>query len=100
MALLPEILKLAAAKILVEEEIEQEIADWRMGICFACPVLDKKEIRCKACKCFMEVKTKAKTNFNPKKLRYEITHCPMGKWSDLELANEYRKIDGLAPINS
>ncbi len=27
--------------------------------------------------------------------RSEVTHCPEGRWGDIEIANHYRKLDGL-----
>jgi len=100
MELLDKILKMAANKLLVEEYVKKEVAEWRYGVCEGCNVFDPTAKRCKACRCFMEVKTKSKINFNPVKMRFEITHCPMGKWNDLEITNEYRKIDGLTPITN
>ena len=94
MGLIEEILKLAADKVLVEAHVSEDTAAFRMGECMACPRLDKEHMRCKVCKCYVEVKTTSERNFNPKRLRNEITHCPLGKWNDIEIANEYRKIDG------
>lgn len=42
----------------------------------------------------MDIKTKLEVYRNAKKLRNEITHCPLGKWGDKQIANIYRKIDG------
>lgn len=98
MGIVDEILKVAASKVLVESLVSEEITRFRMDTCLACPFLSTSDYRCKVCKCYVEVKSTAAVNFNPKKLRNEITHCPRGKWNDLETANEYRKIDGLEPI--
>ena len=98
MALIDELLKIAADKVISTEKIDPFVAGHRMLTCEACDKMDKKEVRCKICKCYLEVKTKTKTNLNPKKLRYEVTHCPLGRWDDLETANRYRELDGLPPL--
>ena len=98
MRLIDEILKIAADKILVFEHIGDDIAAKRMEACQECPMMSKGDLRCKICKCFLEVKTTTKTNLNLKRGRKEITHCPLGRWGDLETANEYRQLDGLAPL--
>lgn len=100
MNLLDKILKVAADKVLVESHVSEEVKEFRMGVCLKCPLLSISDYRCKVCKCYVEVKSGSEINFNPKKLRNEITHCPKGMWNDLEIANEYRKIDGLAPIQT
>jgi len=89
---------LLAEKTLVNERVEDEIAVERLSICEKCIRFDQESRRCKVCKCFVDAKTKAKTNFNPTKLRNEITHCPNGFWGDIETANIYREFDGLSPI--
>ena len=98
MNLVDELLKVAANAALVVENVDDTTAEWRMGICLRCDKLDKMDMRCKVCKCYLEIKTTTKTNRNPKKLRYEVTHCPLGKWDDLETANKYRIMDGLPPL--
>ena len=99
MGLLDDILKLAAENVLVVEHVDDEEAARRMEICVGCDRFDAGSVRCKVCKCYLDVKTRTKINNNPKKFRQEITHCPKGKWGDLETANEYRKIDGLPPLS-
>lgn len=98
MGIIDEILKLAADKVLVESHVSEEIAGWRMSVCKNCDKFSLPDLRCKICRCFLEVKTFSRTNRSPKQMRNEITHCPLGKWGDLETANEYRKLDGLVPI--
>lgn len=100
MSFIDEIGKLLASSVLVEENVEPEVAAWRLEVCQGCEKIDKKAQRCKVCKCYLEVKTGSRINNNPKRFRQEITHCPLGKWGDLEVANEYRKIDGLSPLLS
>lgn len=94
MKLIDKILKLAAQKFIVDETVDDETALQRMSVCLQCDKRDPVEQRCKVCGCYLEPKTGAKTNWNVKKTRHEITHCPLGKWDDLETANEYRKLDG------
>ena len=98
MNLIDQIMSLAAEKVLVTETVSEETAAFRRTVCNECDRLDQVHDRCKVCTCYIEPKSHAKINHNPKKLRQEITHCPLGKWNDLETANEYRKIDGLPPL--
>jgi len=100
MSILNEILKVAADKVLVESHVSEEVKDFRMDTCLSCPYLSLSDFRCKVCKCFVEVKTGSEKNFNPKRMRNEITHCPKGFWNDIEIANEYRKIDGISPLQT
>lgn len=90
-----EILKVAASTVLVVENVDDKTAAERMAICRACtPFFDPEQIRCKDCGCYLEVKTKCKTNRTPARPLGEVTHCPQGKWGDLETANFYRAQDG------
>lgn len=99
MNILDEIAKLAASTVLVEEKVEPDVAAWRMQICQGCDRLQESNLRCKVCGCYLEVKTFSKVNLN-KRGQQEITHCPLGRWNDLEVANQYRKINGLSPLDS
>ncbi|MEP7197274.1 MAG: hypothetical protein ABI851_12200 [Saprospiraceae bacterium] len=68
----------------------------RLATCEGCPMMDKINRQCKICTCFIDAKVGIKVNHNPLKLfRPEVTHCPLGKWNDKDLANHYRQIDGL-----
>ena len=87
-------LHLLAATVIVKEVVDGDEADRRMRICFSCEKRNEKENVCYVCGCFLDLKTSAKTNWNAKKLRNEITHCPMGKWNDKKTANIYREMDG------
>ena len=99
MSRLSEALAILADKTLVHERVDQEEKDRRLAICEnPCLYFEPKERRCKVCKCFLDAKAGAKTNFNPAKLRNEITHCPKGYWDDVETANIYREKDGLTPL--
>ena len=87
-------LHLIAEKVIVKEHVTGEEAAQRMAVCFACPKRNEKENVCDVCGCFLDLKTGAKTNWNARKLRNEITHCPLGKWNDKDTANIYREMDG------
>lgn len=95
MSLKDKVLELAAKKVLQVSQVDPEIQKFRMSVCLQCEKRDTESNKCKVCKCFLAVKTDTAENLNPKKLRYEITHCPLGRWNDLETANQYREIDGL-----
>jgi len=98
MDLLNRIGELAAKTFLQVGEVDEATRIMRVSRCNSCDMRDPESNRCKVCKCFLAVKTRTLENLNPKKARYEITHCPLGKWEDLETANEYRKIDGLPSL--
>lgn len=92
-------LHLLASKLIVKEEVDEQEAKRRMAVCFGCEKRDEKENVCDVCGCFLDLKTRAKTNWNAKRLRNEITHCPLGKWNDKETANLYREMDGKELLN-
>lgn len=83
---------------LVHERVEPDEKERRLAICEPCSFFDSESRRCKVCKCYVDAKTAAKTNFNPIAVRNEITHCPKGFWGDVDVANIYREKDGLPPI--
>lgn len=89
------IAELLAKTFLQIKQVDEQTRDFRISVCAGCDKRDVESNRCKVCKCFLAVKTNTAENLNPAHNRYEITHCPLGRWNDLELANEYRKIDGL-----
>lgn len=89
---------IAADATLVLERVGPEEAEVRMNTCLKCDKYADKSVRCKVCRCYLDAKTNSKTNFNPTKLRNEITHCPLGRWNDLDIANLYREMDGLSPL--
>jgi hypothetical protein len=100
------ILHLAASKAIVKERLNNpEQTAIRALTCADCPHRVKAENpadqKCGVCGCFLSLKTIAATNYNPKVLppRSELTHCPLGKWGDLEIANTYREMDGKTPLN-
>lgn len=94
MSILDEALKIAADKAFVHERVSEELAAWRLSVCNGCENYNAKQKKCKVCGCYMEVKVKARTNFNPKKMRNEITHCPNGFWNDAEIVAQYSNMTG------
>ena len=88
-----------AAKIIVKSNVSDLIAKERIEVCFKCENRDPENEKCKVCGCFLDLKTTTEINWNVKRNRQEVTHCPLGKWNDLEIANEYRKTDGLGPLS-
>lgn len=88
-----EVMKSIVGSILVEKYTTQEIADKRISVCETCS--KRQGDKCGICGCFYELKAEMEFNKNPKKFfRIEETHCPLGKWGDVEIANRYREKDG------
>jgi len=87
-------LHLIAEAVIVKEMVGEHEAAARMLICLNCERRDEKENKCLECGCFLDLKTGAKTNWNARRMRNEITHCPLGRWDDKETANVYREMDG------
>lgn len=99
MSLSKKLLSLAAEALLVEQYVEEAVAKFRMSICLTCDRRDPGMNRCLECGCMLDAKTKSKLNRRLSLGRQsEVTHCPLGKWDDLKIANEYRKLDGLPPL--
>lgn len=94
MSIYKQALKLAAKTFIVKEAASNEVAAERMAICSGCEHMNHEEIKCGVCGCFLDLKTASAVNWNPAKMRNEITHCPLGKWGDIQTANTYRQIDG------
>jgi len=87
-----------SAKILlaVEEHGLKELTEKRLAACNQCENYDQEHKQCTVCGCFMDVKTTLVTNRNPHAGgRIEITHCPLGRWDDLHIAQMYNRIDNL-----
>lgn len=87
-------LRLIAEKAIVKETVSDDEADKRFSVCLKCEKRNAEENTCTVCGCFLDLKTGSKVNLNAKKLRNEITHCPLGRWNDKEIANVYREMDG------
>lgn len=78
----------------VEKHNLPELTAFRMNTCKRCDKFESEDETCGVCGCFMDVKTELFSNINPTVLgRIEITHCPLGKWKDMHIANAYRKLD-------
>lgn len=73
--------KVAHGLIVEEDLIDTNIIDERISICASCEEMDVKNIMCKICGCFLDLKTKSKVN-KKKTGGSEITHCPLNKWLD------------------
>jgi hypothetical protein len=93
-----EIKKIAAGKMLVLEQVEQPVADMRWKTCWHCDQMDHSNKTCRTCGCYIEVKIWSKTSRSPARPMGELTHCPLGKWEDKEVANHYRAEDGKPPL--
>lgn len=87
-----------AARGLVLDEVPADVQEIRYQTCLSCDKRKPETDQCGICNCFLQLKSGAKTNLNPLKGRTEITHCPIGKWGDIEIANYYRGIDGKPAI--
>lgn len=90
--------RVAAAAVLVREKVDAATADFRGRVCTACSRLDREKLRCKECGCYLKSKVWAKVNRSPARPLGEVTHCPLGKWRDRDIANHYRAIDGKPPL--
>lgn len=74
----------------VEPLNDDELREKRYNTCKSCEFYKPDSDQCSICGCFMEIKTKLKTNINPTNGQIEITHCPKGKWDDSDIANYYK----------
>lgn len=87
-----------AANGLVLEDVSEEISAKRYSVCLGCDKRKSETDQCGICNCFLQIKSGAKNNINPLRARTEITHCPLGRWDDKEIANHYRELDGKPPL--
>jgi hypothetical protein len=94
MNILQKALHLAAKKVIVKSEVDAVESERRFAICTGCEHRDPTQNKCNECGCFLDLKCASASNWNPKRMRNEITHCPFGKWEDIEITNLYRKMDG------
>ena len=97
---LDEVKKLAAGIAIVQEHVSDDVAKTRYEICLQCPKRGEENNTCAACGCYLDLKTKAYSNRTFERPFGEITHCPLGKWGDLEIANYYRLADGKPLIDN
>lgn len=98
MTVFEELQHLLAKNLLTDEYVSVEEGNRRFEICKDCDRYQTNNMKCGVCDCFMDIKTTLLTNINPTKLRTEKTHCPLGRWGDIETANFYRQLDGLPLI--
>ena len=84
-------IKALLARHLVIEKATLQTKLNRLNVCSSCEFLrEKEEMKiCGVCGCFLELKAASLININHRKRRIEITHCPLGKWNDRWIANEY-----------
>jgi hypothetical protein len=92
-------LRLIAETVIVKSHVSEQEAERRMSVCGGCDRRDAEENKCMECGCFLDLKTAAATNWNARRNRNEITHCPLGRWGDKDTANVYREIDGKELLN-
>lgn len=82
------LLGLIADNLIVEEHLTNETEiQLRKDTCWDCPFMNKEKKICNICKCILKIKTKSLTNYYKGDL--QVTHCPKGKWDDLEIAKHY-----------
>lgn len=74
----------------VEYHPDQKVVKDRYEICKGCDKHDAESDECAICTCFMEEKTKLLKHHDPKLETVIVTHCPLGKWGDKEIANFYK----------
>lgn len=89
---------LAAQTVFVLEQVAQETADARWKTCWQCDRMDREARKCRECGCLLQAKIWAKTSRSPARMMGEITHCPLGRWDDKDIANHYRREDGREPL--
>jgi hypothetical protein len=94
MNIFEEALHLAAKAIIVKSEVEPIEAERRFAVCLGCDKRDADKNQCGICHCFLDLKCGSKVNWNAIRIRNEITHCPLGRWGDIEITNMYRQMDG------
>jgi anaerobic selenocysteine-containing dehydrogenase len=88
------VLKAAADTVIVIEHVDEETATFRYNVCLGCDFRDPDRDKCLACSCYLEEKSWSHTNRTIERPFGEVTHCPLGRWNDKEIANHYRHLDG------
>lgn len=80
-----------AGAALVIENVDAETAKFRLSVCVECGYNSKAEVpRCNCCTCYINRKVWSKTNRSKERPNGEVTHCPLGKWNDAEIATMYK----------
>lgn len=100
MSWLNEVKKLAAGIAIVQDHVSGKVAKTRYEICLKCPNRKPENDTCGICGCYLDLKTKAYSNRTKERPFGEITHCPIGNWGDIEIANYYRLADGKPLIDN
>lgn len=91
MNLIQKVLRYGADVALPVERVDEVTRELRLAICKGCERYANEDDKCLECGCFMTVKTGSLTHRNPAKgMRVEVTHCPLGKWGDKEIADFYK----------
>ncbi len=91
--------RIAANTVLVMENTDQATADMRWAICETCEWNDRVHVKCSICGCYLASKVWSKYSRSLNRPLGELTHCPMGKWHDMDIANHYRQLDGQPPLD-
>ncbi len=82
---------IAEALITTGDDVSDDVMEWRLYVCRDCEHADWHSNKCTVCGCFLDLKAKSRVNWNLKKFRKEVTHCPLGKWNDADLAEFYKQ---------
>lgn len=83
-------LKALAKNIIVVDELtDQWLIDFRINTCMGCEKISENKETCTMCNCYVEVKAESLTNRVKKLREIQVTHCPLGKWGDEDIAREY-----------
>jgi hypothetical protein len=80
-----------AKHIIVIERASDDLKKKRLEVCLNCEFKREREGMdiCAACGCFLDLKASSLININYREKRLEITHCPVGKWNDGWILQQY-----------
>lgn len=81
---------IVAEKLNPRDKADLETIEMRKRACESC--VNNIDGECRICKCLIDIKTETKVNFNIKKMKYELTHCPLGLWEDALIVNLIKTI--------
>lgn len=88
--MIDKILKTVAEAAFSVEYVDDQTYQFRLSRCGTCDFFSNG--KCKKCGCYMEVKAATRIHKNPKrKMRKEVTHCPIGMWEDKEFAEFFKQ---------